>query len=439
MTQTSATILPREAHCVSRSEISTNALKVLNRLAEAGFQSFLVGGGVRDLLLGRRPKDFDIATDARPEQVRELFRNCRLIGRRFRLAHIHFGRDIIEVATFRSEAGAQVDEVTDSGRILRDNTYGDIESDVWRRDFTVNALYYDSQAKSIWDYVGGVDDVQSRILRLIGDPAVRYTEDPVRMLRAARFSAKLEFSVDDKALSAIPGCVHLLSEVPAARKYEEVLKLFLSGHARRSLEQLSHMGLLGAVFPVTDSLLSDASETEREFLLDSMTNTDRRVADQKSVTPFFLFGTLLWPVIERATRRLESDKGMRPSYALQVATSRVVQQQQQATAIPRRVIAPMREMIALQARLVLPQGKRSWALLRHPRFRAAYDLLVLRGASGLLQSEWLDWWTRLQECDESQQGEMIRKAEREGPKKRRRRRRRRRRRGGTQQTNVESP
>ena len=442
LTESSATILPREAHCVSRSQISTNALKVLDRLARAGFQSFLVGGGVRDLLLGREPKDFDIATDARPEQVRDLFRNSRLIGRRFRLAHIHFGRDIIEVATFRSASNnvsSRDDEVTEQGRILRDNTYGTIDSDVWRRDFTVNALYYNAQDRSIWDYVGGVEDIQNRTLRLIGDPGQRYTEDPVRMLRAARFSAKLGFTLQTDARNAVSECVALLQDVPAARKYEEVLKLFLSGHGEDSFRVLDELGLLSAVLPATAEFLADAEDVDRRFIQNAMANTDKRVAEQRSVTPFFLFGTLLWPVIEAEAEMLQAKKGMRLSYALQVATSRVVQRQHLATSIPRRVVAPMREMLALQPRLTLPQGRRSWALLRHPRFRAAYDLAVLREQSGGLQSEWVDWWTKLQECDEEEQAAMIRKADRVNPKKKRRRRRRRRRRSNSQSLPIETP
>lgn len=399
-----------------------------------------MGGGVRDLLLGRQPKDFDIATDARPEQVRDLFRNSRLIGRRFRLAHIHFGRDIIEVATFRSDGklASGDDEVTEQGRILRDNTYGSIDSDVWRRDFTVNALYYNAQDRSIWDYVGGVDDIKNRTLRLIGDPRQRYTEDPVRMLRAARFAAKLDFSLQDDAREAMASCVDLLKDVPAARKYEEVLKLFLSGHAQASFHTLEQFGLLSAVLPATAAFLTDASSEDRAFIENAMSNTDKRVADQRSVTPFFLFGTLLWPVIESEAEALQTKKDMRISYALQVATSRVVERQHHATSIPRRVIAPMREMLALQPRLTLPQGRRSWALLRHPRFRAAYDLALLRADSGSLQSEWVDWWTKIQECDEEEQTAMIRKAEGANPKKKRRRRRRRRRRASTQPLPIET-
>ena len=433
MTHASPTIIPRADHCVSRKHVSKNALKVLYRLADAGFDAFLVGGSVRDLLLGREPKDFDVATSAQPEQVRTLFRNCRLIGRRFRLAHIHFANDIIEVATFRGDDHSNEARVSEHGRILSDNNYGTIHTDVWRRDFTVNSLYYNIRDFSIWDYVGGVEDVRKKSLRLIGDPQTRYREDPVRMLRAARFAAKLGFELEPTARRAIDECSNLLHDVPEARKFEEVLKLFLSGHARASCDSLIGLGLLDQVFPETEKLLRE-DEKIADFVNRAMTNTDKRVAEKKSVTPFFLFGALLWPVIEKTARDL-SDDGLRPSHALQLATTRVLQRQQSATSIPRRIAAPLREMIALQPRMLLPQGRRTWALLRHVRFRAAYDLLVLRGDAELAHT--VDWWTKIQAVNDEEREEMIRLAETQRPKTSRRKRRRRRRRR-PQQTPAET-
>lgn len=423
---TEPNIIPRAKHCVSRANISKNALKVLYRLADAGFESFLVGGSVRDLLLNRRPKDFDVATSASPEEVRSLFRNCRLIGRRFRLAHIHFADDIIEVATFRGgEASPMTESVSDQGRILRDNTYGTIHTDVWRRDFTVNALYYNIRDFTVWDYVGGVEDVRSGTLRLLGEPEQRYREDPVRMLRAARFAAKLDFDLEHEAGEAIAACQSLLQDVPAARKFEEVLKLFLSGHASASLRVIQRYGLLDQIFPGTAKRLGEDQDATQSFLDVAMQSTDQRVADGKSVTPFFLFAVLLWPVVEKHSG-IQEDKGARVFHALQVAATKVLQEQQAATSIPRRIIAPMREMMALQPRMLLPQGRRTWGILRHPRFRAAYDLLCLRGAAGQVADEKVQWWTRIQQVNSDEQREMVRVADPGGVNKKRRRRRRRR-------------
>ncbi|MGB5591837.1 MAG: polynucleotide adenylyltransferase PcnB, partial [Gammaproteobacteria bacterium] len=248
-------MVPRPDHNVSRSQISKNALRVLYRLKDAGYKAFLVGGGVRDLLLGREPKDFDIVTDALPDQVRSLFRNSRLIGRRFRLAHVHFGREIIEVATFRAAQDADVEDLdrqTDSGgRILRDNVYGDIDEDVWRRDFTCNALYYNIADFSIWDYAGGVQDIEAGTMRLLGEPEARYREDPVRMLRAVRFAAKLGFRIDPASEAPLLELGELLAEVPAARLFDESIKLFLSGHAVQSYELLRRYNLFQHLFPAT--------------------------------------------------------------------------------------------------------------------------------------------------------------------------------------------
>jgi poly(A) polymerase len=328
----SPVIVARADHPVSRSHISGNALKVLYRLKDAGYQAFLVGGCVRDLLIGIEPKDFDVATDASPEEVRRLFRNCRLIGRRFRLAHIRFGPQIIEVATFRAagapmapepdldgitdeDADANLDEHGDingnvaapedvndrdrmhdgRGRLLRDNVYGSIDQDVWRRDFTCNALYYNIVDFSIWDYVGGVEDIRARTIRLIGDPETRYREDPVRMLRAVRFEAKLGFEIHESARAPFAKLAELLEHIPPARLLDEFQKLFLAGFGQRSFDLLREHGLLEHLFPATAAhLAADPDGTALALIRAGLANTDRRVAEDRPVTPMFLFAVLLF-------------------------------------------------------------------------------------------------------------------------------------------------
>ena len=349
-------IISRGEHGISRKNIDDGALKVLYRLHKSGYQACLVGGAVRDLLLGKKPKDFDVATSATPEQVKALFSNCRLIGRRFRLAHVHFGRHIIEVATFRGHHGvSNSGQLDDSGRILRDNVYGEISDDVWRRDFTVNALYYNIADYSVIDYVGGYDDLKEGRLRLIGDPDERYREDPVRMLRVIRFAAKLGFSVDESCRQFIVEEGALLGDVPAARLYEETLKIFHSGHAVESFDELRKYHLLGHLFPeAVDVLEHDPVATK--FLQLAMQSTDQRVQQEKPVTPAFLFAALLWGPLQRALdKRL--DNGEPHSLALHKAASEIVSTQVRQVAIPRRFTTVMRDIWALQSRLKYRKGK----------------------------------------------------------------------------------
>lgn len=404
---------------MSRANISRNALKVLNRLKNSGFQSFLVGGAVRDLLLGREPKDFDIATDARPEQVAELFRNARLIGRRFRLAHVHFGREIIEVATFRGSADDV--ETDDGGRILRDNIYGNLEEDVWRRDFTANSLYYSIEDYSVWDFTGGFEDIRERRLRLIGDPQARYREDPVRMLRAVRFAASLGFEVEPRTAEPINELAPLLSDVPPPRLFEEVLKLFLKGAAHGCFEQLYQYGLLRQLLPQTvDCMELPNAGSFRDLVRAALVNTDSRVADNMPVTPVFLFAVLLWgPITQRVSAIANDRHGA--VFWLHRATDEVVEQQQQHIAIPRRLIAPMREIICLQPRFAQRSPARVRRLLSHPRFRAAYDLLMLRIAVGEEQAELGEFWTGAQKQGQELASETSR-GRRRGRRPRRRQR-----------------
>ncbi len=461
---------------------------MLYRLHEAGFQAFLVGGCVRDLLLGLEPKDFDVATDALPEEVRRLFRNSRLVGRRFRLAHVFFGREIIEVATFRAmtapsqgeepladadpedgeapeldgapletdvepasdvdtpparlaRAGAEsMEDVSDDrhvdahGRILRDNVYGTIEEDVWRRDFTANALYYNIADFSIWDYMDGARDIESRTLRLIGDPETRFREDPVRLLRAARFEAKLGFHLDRATAKPIPVLRELLGAVPPARLFDETLKLFLSGHGAKSFEVLRRRGLLASLLPTVDAYFESHPESLVEKLLvQGLVNTDARVLADKPVTPTFLFALLLYGPI---AQHIEAAP---PAHWHELATildacDRATREAQTRVAIPKRFSLGVREMFALQPRLEHPRGRRALRVLEHPRFRAAYDLLLLRAQYGLAPEGMAKWWTRLQEVSTEERGRMADALGREGggpqaPRSRRRRRPRRRRAG----------
>jgi len=399
--------IPREEHCVSRRQISSAALQVLNTLHQAGHAAYLVGGSVRDLLLGREPKDYDVATDARPEQVRKLFRrNARLIGRRFILVHVQFGQEIVEVATFRGsgEASEETGERSASGRILADNAYGSLEEDAGRRDFTSNALYYNIADRSILDFAGGLDDLRAGRLRMIGDPEQRYREDPVRMLRAVRFAAKLGFQMDPAVEAAISPCRDLLLEVPSARLFEETIKLFLAGFAQSSYELLRRTGLFAALFPQLDSVLdAPGAESARELLRLALEGTDQRVAMGKSVTPAFLFAALLWPALQAQRRQLEA-QGKPTAVALQQAAAELLEESRGRVAIPRRFTLPMREIWDLQPRFLRRGGRRPYALLAHPRFRAAYDFLLLRQQSGEFtddpQSADLGrWWTEFQEAD----------------------------------------
>jgi poly(A) polymerase len=436
-------VIPRAGHGVSRANISRNALKVLYRLREAGYRACLVGGGVRDLLLGREPKDFDVATDAHPEEVQRLFRNCRLIGRRFRLAHVHFGREIIEVATFRAphENGDEEpgeaqnsDALVEGGRIIRDNVYGTIEQDAWRRDFTVNALYYDIADFSVLDYVGGMEDLRQGVLRLIGDPEVRFREDPVRMLRAVRFAAKLGFRLDAACEAAIPRLAGLLSEVAPARLFDEAIKLFHGGYGLQTFEMLRRHDLFRYLFPATEEALSHEEDGfPITFVANALKNTDARIHEEKGVNPAFLYAVMLWEPVRRLADRL-GENGTPWLQALQHAGGAVLAEQAAHISIPKRIGLPMREIWEMQPRFEQRRGGRALRLLGHPRFRAAYDFYCLRAASGEALEEGCSWWTRIQEVSADEQRRMISETEEgaasPGGRRRRRRPRRRRSDGG---------
>ncbi|TKA18092.1 polynucleotide adenylyltransferase PcnB [Xanthomonas euvesicatoria] len=424
-------VIPRDQHTISRKDISPNALRVLYRLRESGFGAYLVGGAVRDLLVGGHPKDFDVATDATPEEVKALFRNCRLIGRRFRLAHVVFGREIIEVATFRANVDdGSGDRELDNGRLVRDNVYGTIEDDAIRRDFTCNALYYAIEDFSVRDYCGGFEDVQARLMKLIGDPELRYQEDPVRMLRAVRLAAKLNFDIEAGTAEPIPRLAGLLSEAAPARLFEEILKLFLSGHGVASFEGLERYGLLGVLFPESAAALkSNRSGALRAMVLEGLRNTDARVANDEPVSPAFLFALLLWPAFCRTLMALQA-QGVQPEDAQRRAADRVTLHQLELVALPRRFSLPMQEIWLLQTRFSSRQRKRVFRTLSHPRFRAAFDFLVLRQFASPDHAADVEFWREAQKSSGQELVDAIESAQADhdgdegAPRKRRRRRRR---------------
>ena len=407
-----ARVIPRDQHPISRKDVSRAALNVLYGLHKAGFEAYLVGGCLRDLLSGRKPKDFDVVTDATPEEVHRLFKRSRIIGRRFQIVHVRFGREVIEVSTFRAFQRDDLDEDQhlaheETGLVLRDNVWGSIQEDALRRDFTINALYYNIADFALYDFVQSRRDIERGVIRLIGDPEQRYREDPVRMLRAARFAAKLGFELDADTAGPIPGLAELLLQVPPARLFDEVLKLFLSGHARASYTELRRLGLFTFLFPETEECLTgDQGELWERLILAAMDNTDRRLAQDKPVTPAFILAVLLWPVVVARFDKLRGD-GMPPAPALHKAAGWALAQQVDHTAVPRRFSTVMREMWDLQQRLPRRGGKRAETLIQHPRFRAAYDFLLLREDAGEIKPGLGAWWTRYQQLDEQERYDMV--------------------------------
>ncbi|WP_317931837.1 polynucleotide adenylyltransferase PcnB [Halioxenophilus sp. WMMB6] len=404
------TIIPKGKHLLSNKDISHSALKVIDRLNEANFQAYLVGGGVRDLLLGGHPKDFDVATDATPEQVRKLFRNSRIVGRRFRIVHVRYGREIIEVTTFRSHHQHEhVGEGTASrsaeGMLLRDNVYGDIRSDAERRDFTVNALYFHPKSAEILDFTQGAKDIERRLLRIIGDPTTRFKEDPVRMLRAVRFAAKLGFQIEEKTAAPIYKLGGLLDNIPSARLWDECLKLLMAGYSTAVFRQLLERDLFRHLFP---GVAEQIAKNDQVVVLieNAMANTDKRIRADKRVTPAFIFAVMLWPEIVERQQKLV-DSGVNFSQAAIQAQQQVLQKQLNRVAIPKRFTSTMREIWDLQSQLPRRSGMRAYRTLEHPRFRAAYDFLLLREQSGENHQGLGLWWTEFQFADADTREAMI--------------------------------
>ena len=421
--------ISRDEHNISRKHISPAALKVIYQLNEAGFESYLVGGGVRDLLLNGRPKDFDVATNATPEQVRNVFRNSRIIGRRFKIVHVRFGRELIEVTTFRGDSQGKDApsnikqknnkmQQSDEGMLLRDNVYGGtIEDDAMRRDFTINALYYTVQGFAILDFCNGVNDLEQQQIRMIGDPETRYREDPVRMLRAARFAAKLNFEIEPRTADPIHDLGYLLGDISSARLFDETLKLLMGGYGQAVFTQLQQLDLFSKLFPATQQCIDNAPQRTAALIEEALKNTDRRIAQEKPVTPAFIYAALLWPVVQQLVSNPTNNTP--PSQALQQAADHAIRQQITNTAIPKRFSIAMREIWDMQIRLEDRPGKRVYSILGHPRFRASYDFLLLREQAGESLSELCQWWTEIQNVDDDKKESMI-EALGKQPKKRRR-------------------
>jgi len=420
-------------HGISVALVDAAALSVVQGLRDAGYDALLVGGCVRDMLLGVAPKDFDVATNATPEEVRDVFRRSRLVGRRFRIAHVRFGRETIEVSTFRRLVDIDDEDVVHNhsrrelrdrdsarsveGMILRDNVYGDIHEDAFRRDFTINALYYDPIDQTLIDYVGGLADLRARRLTLIGDPNVRFREDPVRILRAIRFATKLGFSIEPQTNAAIPGAAYMISAVAPARLFDELCKLLLQGHATPAWELLQHYELADTLFPDHNT-----STRSLELIRNAMEGTDLRVQEDKPVTPGFLIAVLLWDSYRE--RLAQHSDSMPLVEARESASAEVLRDQNEIAAVPRRFAQFVREVWLLQPRLETPPGNGLDKLVSHPRFRAAYDFLLLRASVGEVEQELADWWTHYQSADEDQRTSMTSAI---APAKGKRRRRRRRR------------
>ena len=397
---------------IDDSEISSGAHEIIATLHEAGFQAYLVGGGVRDLLLGLHPKDFDIATDAHPEDVRQLFDDCRIIGRRFRIVHVYFQGGYVEVATFRAAGRA---DVNSQGRIIADNIYGSIEEDAFRRDFTANALFYDPDSKQILDLVNGRQDIATKTLRVIGEPDLRFREDPVRMLRAVRLATKIEFEIETQARDAIYRLGHLLQEVPAARLFDEMIKLFHGGHAQQTFHTLREFGLFQYMFPLTEKTLNDNSSTTFTDLVHcALGNTDERILSDKSVTPAFLYAVFLWGPMRALSKQLENE-GLSPKVAHEAAVKDTILSQLPHTSLPKRFSYPLRDIWNLQHSFYRRKGKQVYRLYNHPRFRAAYDFLCLRAAAGEPVDELCEWWTIFQDVDGATQRKMMRSNRRQRP------------------------
>jgi len=417
-------IVAFSVHGIARERISPCALKVTETLQKHDFTAFVVGGAVRDLIVGWQPKDFDVATSATPEEVRELFRRSRIIGRRFKIVHVMCGREMVEVSTYRGSVPADEDSdqrTSDAhGRILRDNVFGTQEQDAVRRDFTINALFYDPATQEIWDYHGGYDDLKKRRLRMIGNPEQRYREDPIRMLRAVRFAASRGMEIDQATREPIKSLAPLLANVPPSRLFDEMLKLLLSGHAYECVMALRKEGLHHGLLPMLDVILEQPMG--ERFVMMALKNTDTRIKNEQSVSPAFLFASLLWHEVLAEWKKLES-ANVPPVPALYQAMEQVIEQQAVKLAIPRRYGGDMKEIWVLQPRFLQRSGRRPYRLLENPRFRAGYDFLLLRCASGEVDPAIGEWWTRFQHADEAERKALL-TDEGEAPRRKRRRRRR---------------
>ncbi len=392
---TKPVILGAQEHGIDPQLVSSNAIRVTQTLQQAGFAAFIVGGAVRDLLLSVKPKDFDIATNATPEQVKRLFRRAFIIGKRFQIVHVMFGQDLLEVTTFRgaSSDGSPKDE---HGRVLRDNTFGEQHEDAIRRDFTINAMYYDPASQTVLDYHGGIKDIRNKTLRIIGVPEARFREDPVRLLRVVRFAAKLGFTIDPATAAPIAIMAPLINNVPAARVFDEMLKLLMSGQALACLQQLRKEGLHHGLLPLLDVVLEQP--LGEKFVRLALASTDARIKEGKPVSPGFLFASLLWhQVVEKWTAYQAA--GEYPIPALHLAADDVLNSQTEKLALQRKIASDMRDIWAMQPRFERRTGKSPYKLLEHVRLRAGYDFLLLRCESGEIDAEIGEWWTDFMSAD----------------------------------------
>ena len=412
----SAKTLSAKQHKIDKTLISQAASKTCEGLQKAGFEAFIVGGAVRDLLLNVKPKDFDIATNATPEEVYKVFRRSRIIGRRFRLVHVLWGNETIEVSTYRGHHMSEGDAQTnDSGRIIRDNIFGSLEDDAVRRDFTANALYYNPASEEVLDFHNGVADIKANLLRMIGDPKTRYQEDPVRMLRAVRLSAKLGLKIEKSTQEPIQKLADLLQDVPPSRLFDEMLKLFLSGHAVESINALREQHLHHGLLPLLDVVLEQP--LGERFVMLALKNTDNRILAGKSSNPSFLFATLLWHEVLKAWETYKNSHP--PIPALHMAMNEIIDAQAKKLAIHNRFTATMKEIWGLQPRFEQRAGKRPFGILEHPRYRAAYDFLLLRCESGEIDMELGEWWTAFADANGEARAAML--LPDTAPKKRRKR------------------
>ena len=412
--------IPRNKHNLSKTEISPNALQVINHLHHHGYQAYLVGGSVRDLLLRKIPKDFDVATDATPQQIKKLFRNARIIGKRFKLVHISFQREIIEVSTFRSNAPDEQLQTNSQGMVIRDNVYGTLEQDAWRRDFTINSLYYNAQTGAIVDYTNGFPDIKNKQIQIIGDPNLRYQEDPVRMLRAVRFAAKLHFEINEHTAQPIYHLNHLITHVSNARLFDEVTKLWQCQEASKAFKLLEQFDLFSKLFPWTKASFQTKPHALK-FVEIALENTDLRIKEQKPTTPAFLYAVLLWFPMLEISEQIQKTEEIHPLAALEQAMGKIIAEQSQILSIPKRLTQIIREIWLLQFRFQKRVGLKPIQLMQHARFRAAYDFLGLRALAGDESIKLADWWTQFQDSDEEHQLKMIAEIEpTKSPKKRRR-------------------
>ena len=430
--KTEPRIIGVEEHQIDPAKVSKNAVRVTHALQEAGYEAYVVGGAVRDMLLGESPKDFDIATNATPQQVKKLFRRAFIIGKRFQIVHVMFGPETLEVTTFR---GASIEEAKkdEYGRVLRDNTFGEQHEDAARRDFSINAMYYDPATQTVLDYHDGMRDIRSKQLRIIGVPEVRYREDPVRMLRVVRFAAKLGFDIDNAAHEPIRVMAPLINNVPPARLYDEMLKLLLGGHAAACVHQLRAEGLHHGLLPLLDVVMEQP--LGEKFVSLALEKTDKRARQGKKISPGFLFAALLWhQVVERWEAYRAS--GEYPIPALHLAVGDVLDLQTEKLALQRKITTGMRELWAMQPRMERRAGKTPYKMLEHPRFRAAYDFLLLRCEAGELDPAFGEWWTAFAQGSNAEREELIAQKNQQAGAKAKKRPSRRGRRGRKKQEDA---